>query len=287
MNSNEKTLVTSKEREVFRDTLKESRENYYVIYDPADSGLFLACLHLTFLQNDISASEIISAMDRECRVWLTKYPVPLMVTSFDATGSVINLQPEKPISSLIGFIDPKSQKLISEWRIIANEELPPEQSQSAYLEKIYKGIPFRYRDDVRRKALEDMRSQGKALRALKFFFFLVVAVPVILEIVSLRIELLGHLLAAISIFAGLYKVAKTLEWIKPTAHEREKAEVERKMKHYFYHCELNPSAFLKLKCENFENESIKSSHQEAESLKRVNKATEFSNEPSANELGKP
>lgn len=57
-------------------------------------------------------------------------------------------------------------------------------------------------------------------------------------------------------------------WLKPTQREKEKAEKDLRMEHYFYHCEQNPEGFIRLKNENFEREAITRTHVEADALRK-------------------
>jgi hypothetical protein len=70
----------------------------------------------------------------------------------------------------------------------------------------------------------------------------------------------------------LYKFAKVLGWIKPSKRQLEKDEEMRRMRHYFYHCERNPSAFTQLKIENFERDAIDDTNKELASLSRAKRA---------------
>lgn len=136
---------------------------------------------------------------------------------------------------------------------------------TGYLEDVYKDVPYRFQEDVQRKVRHEARLRGRVLRAI---IFLTVAVPVLIEIVALGVSWLGHLLAGISITAGLYKLGKAMGWFKPSKREEEKAEKERKKDHYVYHCERNPDAFSRLKCENFERDSIEQTRNESEMIRK-------------------
>ncbi len=48
--------------------------------------------------------------------------------------------------------------------------------------------------------------------------------------------------------------------------EEEKAEKERKMNHYYYHCERNPAGFARLLVENVEKDTSERIRKEAEEL---------------------
>lgn len=41
---------------------------------------------------------------------------------------------------------------------------------------------------------------------------------------------------------------------KPSPRELEKVERDRKMAHYYYHCERNPAGFARIKVENLEKD---------------------------------
>lgn len=127
-------------------------------------------------------------------------------------------------------------------------------------------MPFRLQEEVRQKAEREARATGRAIRLI---VFLTVVVPVLIEVVALGVTWLGHFLAVLSIAGGVYKIGKALGWLNPTEREKQKAENDLKMKHYFYHCELNPNGFNRLKIENFEREAIEQTRSEAEALRKV------------------
>jgi len=70
-----------------------------------------------------------------------------------------------------------------------------------------------------------------------------------------------------------FRTARKLFWhLEPSKSEKEKAEKELTMGHYYYHCERNPEGFARLKVENFEREARERIVKEAEALR--NKAAE-------------
>lgn len=252
-------------RKVFRDTIKEHRGRYYVTYKPADVGLPFASLQLVFPELGIGSAEVRHLMEHELKNWLHRYPVPLKVTAFDAKDSVIQVGADSMESHLMGYAEPQTGRITAIWGVLKDDELPVDQMSAAYLEGVYKDVPYRFQEDVRRKARHEARLRGRLLRT---FVLLTVAVPVLIEIVALGVAWLGHLLAAVSIAAGFYKLGRAMGWFKPTKRDEEKAEKERKKEHYFYHCERNPDAFNRLKCENFEREAVEQTYKESEDIRR-------------------
>jgi hypothetical protein len=135
--------------------------------------------------------------------------------------------------------------------------------EAGYLQSVYKDVSFRLQDDVRRDAERQAQNTARTVRVIVFF---IVVVPVLIEIISLGVAWIGYILSAVSITAGIYKAAKAMGWLKASRRDQEKAEEERKMKHYFWHCERNPEAFTRLKIENFEREAIERTRKEADAL---------------------
>lgn len=249
---------------VFRDEIKEHHGNYYVSYRPADARFPFAIVQLTFLDQGFDAAIVKSAMGHELKSWLSRFRVPVMVSSFDAKDDLIHISTESDQSHLMGYVDPQTDQIIQQWGLLKNEELPPEQMDAGYLARVYEGVPFRLQEAVRQNALRETRMLG---RSASIALFLMVGVPVLIEMISLGVTWLGHVLAGISISVGLYKLGKVMGWLKPTQKDKEKAEKDLRMKHYFYHCEQNPEGFNRLKIENFEREAIKRTHDEADALR--------------------
>lgn len=249
---------------VFRERVKEHRGDYYVSYQPADARFPSAFVLLTFLGHDHDVTSVKAAIERELQSWLSRFGVPVTVSSYDAKDDLIHVAPEFDRSHLAGYIDPQTNRMIQRWGLLKNDELPSEQMDAGYLARVYEGVPFRLQETVRQNALRENRMLGRSARIA---LFLLVGVPVLIEMVSLGVTWLGHVLAGISISVGLYKLGKAMGWLKPTQRDKEKAEKDLRMKHYFYHCERNPEGFSRLKAENFEREAISQNHLEADQVR--------------------
>ena len=74
--------------------------------------------------------------------------------------------------------------------------------------------------------------------------------------------------AGASILFGTYRAAKMSGWIKPSERQKSAAEKRQKMEHYFYHCERNPEAFMRLKVENLQRETIEENIAEAREIEK-------------------
>jgi len=233
--------------EVFRDKISEPRDGYFVEYTPVTSEMPFASLGLVFTSEVADLAKIQKLMDDELATWLKRFRVPLFVSSFDAKGDLIRID---PYPHLMGYLDPEN-RLIKRWGPFSNEELPAEQVTRAYLDNVYRDVPFRFANEVRKKVRREARFMRAAVPSIILF---TVVIPVLLELISLGLEWLSRILEFGSLSKGFYEIGKAFGWIKPSQKEREKAQKKQKMEHYFYHCEKNPAAFQRLKIENFEKE---------------------------------
>lgn len=255
------TQVDAGNENVFRDAIKKHRGRYYVEYKPAIWCNLLALVNLTFPQPIVDVEIVRSAMEQELEYWLNQYPVPVMVTAWDAKEDVVHITSKDDESHLFGYVDQHTGQIVKYWRLPGGNELPSDQMNEKYFSLAYGGLLFRRQVDVRHKALREAVITGRAIRLIAL---LVVGVPLLIQIVSLGIDWIGYVLSGISISVGLYKLCKSMGWVKTSKREMLEAEKNNKMRHYYYHCEKNPDTFNRLKIENFEREAIERTHKEAE-----------------------
>lgn len=255
-------------RAVFRDEITELREGYHVTYRPADVSSPFAVILLTFHGLEPEPSRVAAAMETELKHWLQRYAVPAMVSSFDPKDDLIRLSDKSEESHLMGFICHDNGQVTQKWGLVKADEMPSEQQETDYLEQIYRDVPFRLQADVRRKALQDARSLA---RTISVVVGLIVVVPLVIEIISLGVSWVGWIVSAVSICTGLYKAAKLFGFRRPTRRERDEAEKEARMQHYYYHCERNSAGFTRLKVENLERDAIERTAKEVEALSAKSK----------------
>lgn len=254
--------------EIWRDELKEHRGDYFVTYQPADSRCNFAAVGLVFYGKKAEPGGIRQAMEHEIKLWLTRFRVPVMVSSFDATGSFIHLPKEGGGSTLMAYIDPQTENIVHRWGLFQNEEMPAALMTPEHFGHVYQHIPFRRAQAVREDAEIENRKLRAGFRVLKAAIIFVAAIPLAIELVSLGIGWLGKALQAISIGTGVYQVVKAAGWLKESRAKKEEREKKRKMEHYYYHCERNSRAFERLKIENFEREAAERTREEGAALAR-------------------
>lgn len=258
-------MIKSAHPKVFRDEIQKDRGSYFVAYSPADGDSWLATVSLVFSEITVDVSEVRRAMEFELAHWLNCFAVPVMVSAFNAEENVIRFSDQSCNSHLSGYIDAQSGRLVQRWGLFKDEEFPSEQKGVEYLERAYQGVPFRLQQEEREEVRREARIRARVMRSIVILY---AGGAVLIELVALGVSWLGHVLAAASIAAGSYRLGKTMGWLKPSLRDKEKAEKEQKMGHYYYHCERNPESFNRLKCENFERDAIEQTRNESETIRK-------------------
>jgi hypothetical protein len=246
------------------ETVKQDRGWYFVEYLPPNPGVRFATLSLTIPGEPRPPEDIAKAMEAELIIWLKKYPIPVMVSAFDASGSLLYLDGARPCSHLTGFLHPETFDIVRDWRLHRDEELPKDALDKSYLEEIYADIPSRTKSEIREKVAEDA---AKFRIGWWVVFLWAGIVPAIIAILNWWSDWLGVVALCYSLGQALKKALQILgKWPKSKA-EIEKAEEELRMRHHHYHCKRNPEGFLRLRAENFERWAREEIQKEAESLK--------------------
>ena len=252
--------------QLFFEATKEDRGWYFIEYRPPISGYQFATLGVVVLESARMREDIAAVMEAELVIWLERYPIPIMVSAFDDTGSVIALDGHRTCSHLIGYIDAQTNKVVREWRLLANDELPTDALDASYLRKIYSDIPFKTKLQLREQAL----GKAKQLRLGWWIVFVwAVVVPVGVAVLEWWSDWLGLVVLMYSMYKAVEKALRLMgKWPKSKAEAQKKAE-EARMRHHHYHCERNPKGFERLKLENFERWAREEVRTEAQLLKRT------------------
>lgn len=244
---------------------KEKREGYFVKYEPPVSRVPLAMLSLTFVQ-PIAPERVAELMEREISVWLARYPLPLLVFAFDESGSMILLESVRPADCLIGFLN-ENGEIGSRWQKDVTDEFIQQKGDRYERAEVYADIPFRTQLELDQEIQESnkvTRRQIKLLRVIALTWFAII--PAAILIVGFASYWVGLLAFLYSLYKLGLEVAKILGWRKASAAEKVKSEKEAKLEQYAYHCERNPEGFLRLKAENFQEDSRRQVREEAEAV---------------------
>jgi hypothetical protein len=256
---------------LFFEARKEDRGWYFVEYQPPASGCRFATLQLVVLEKARSPEDIAASMEAELVIWLERYPIPIMVSAFDDTGSVIGLDSNRPCSHLIGYIEKETHRVVTEWRLLTNDELPNDALDPSYLRKVYSGIPFKTKGQLRKQAEE----KAQQLRLGWWVVFAwAVLVPAGVAVLEWWSDWLGIAVLIYSLYKAVEKALRLMvKWPKSKAESQKEAE-EARMHHHHYHCERNPEGFERLKLENFERWAREEIYKEAQDLKHPAKEKE-------------
>jgi len=247
------------------DSIKESRGWYFVDYAPPIAGHPFATIELVILSDSdaVDLIRVADAMEEELSRWLERYDVPLMISAFDAKGNLISL---KQSSHLMGRRNEQGE-VDQIWGLIESRELPPLPPEA--LREIYHDIPFRTRDEIRSAANQSLKHTKFAVWvSMALLIIWLVAIPASVAILGVASPAIGYVVLVYSLWKAFVQLMKLLGKWPECRKEKEESARQRRMEHYFWHCEQNPEGFQCLKCENFEREEREQTIREAAALGR-------------------
>lgn len=256
------------EEKIFFNSIKEGREKYFVEYSPPNHGHRFACLSLTYTEG-VDLYQVAAEIESEGGIWLERYQVPVMVSAFDETGSLIHLDGIRPESHLICFHGNDGNAIEMHWELLRDEDIPAHALSNEFIHRVYSEFTRRTSSQIK----ADLQQKARGTRLfVRLIFLWTVILPATVAVV----EFYAPQWLAIFVFLyGLSKIAiKGLRMkgiIKKLKSELAKEEEIRRMKHHHYHCERNPEGFLRLKLENFKRMAADEVKKEAESVRNKNR----------------
>jgi len=248
------------------ECVKEHRGSYFVEYRPPVSNQKFATLDLIFLKS-ISWEEVSIFVEQEIRFWLGRYPVPLMVSAWDDAEAML-----RPLGSgrgsLVAWVSPKDGEIKQSWDVKDLDRYIEQYFVTPDWQEVYANLKFRTHDEVKAEARKRASEQVKQVKLLKLALILwLVAIPLGYALIEFfGPEWLGFIGLGFVLWKAFMLSLRIWGRAKPSPKELEKAEKQRKMDHYFYHCEQNPTGFRRLKNENFENDSRERVRKEADEI---------------------
>lgn len=250
-------MISKKEiwREFIWQEIEESREKYFVVYTPINKiGINYASLDLSFIL-DVDIEEIANIMEEELKIWTDKYPVPTILFPCDKSENQISLENIRDGNFLLGYLDKGSKNIVKTWgkfeEVVTSKELnyiPDEEIRS-----IYRGLSYKTRNEAEKELYQRINEKRKVKKIIDFYFYVWLSISILIAVLGFQSYLIGVLAFLYSLYK-LYEKARSFKGFK-TKKQLENDKKMNKMKHYYYHCELNPEGFLKLKKDNFEKES--------------------------------
>ncbi|KXK13885.1 MAG: hypothetical protein UZ14_CFX002001445 [Chloroflexi bacterium OLB14] len=242
---------------------KEHREWYFVEYHPANYFKF-ANIQLILTVEETRETDIIKAMEKEATCWLTLYPIPVMVSVFDNKGDLYKFSKIKEKKHLIAFFDQRGE-IYFHWGLLKDEEIPDVGLDQEYRNNLYSDFNFitdtQYGIDreKRRRQIDDGR-----------FIILVwiVLTAFVAEIFVYFNQYLSLIAFLYVLFKAIQKILQFTNILPISKKEKEKIKEQTLKDHYYYHCQMNPEGFNRLKMENFERMRKEEIAQEATSFKK-------------------
>lgn len=113
-------------------------------------------------------------------------------------------------------------------------------------------MPFIHREEKEQNSKKKTSEMKKIKNLVDFTFYTWLFLSIIIAFFGWQSYWVGALAFGYSVYKTLDRALKKLG-VK-TKKQIEKDEKERKMRHYYYHCERNPVGFAKLRAENIEKD---------------------------------
>jgi len=231
------------------NAVERAGHHFIARYKPPSSGGSFATLTVTFLRDE-SGSEVAKTLENEAQHWLSRYPVPVFSSAFDLHDELVDLSGVRESSHLMALPGHDSPTLL--WS--RGESDPKEPFNDLELLKIYKEISYSTQEQRTNQA--HLSARTARIGWLIVFFWSVVG-PLAFVIAESQSELLGAAVLLYSIYKLVRKAMGLTGHWPQSQRARDKAAKESRAKHYFYHCEMNPEGFERLKFENFDRMAAK------------------------------
>lgn len=250
--------------EIRYESIKEGRSWYYVVYSPPLLDYLFASLYLT-IEQEAPPGSVAALMETEAREWVSRYPLPVMVTALTLDEDRVKLDGARPCDHLFAWPGANGD-VEMHWRLVPNGELPTTAKDKAYIHQLFVKVPHRTGAEIRAAALRYAR-QAKAGWWLVLVW--AVVVPLAVAVLEWWSDLLGLVVLAFAFTKAGVKALRLSGKLPRSASEKEKEALDLRMRHHHYHCELNPEGFARLKAENFRKEAMERTRAEAASLRQM------------------
>lgn len=251
---------------LYFEKITEHRGIFFVEYRPPASDHQFATLNLIFPGN-VDLSKLAVHLRAELGYWLRRYPVPLMIWAWDQNEGMLCAGPDGE-SCLLGWLTPHTTEIVDSWKIKDFTAFLKSQPAHDDWQLVYKDVPFRTDKQVKKSAAHLVNKIRKRNRYLKTILFIWLAVIpagwALLQYAGLDwLALIVLVYAFVQASRAGYRIWKNSQ---PSAREKAATEKQTTMNHYYYHCELNPDGFARLKAENFANEATRNIENESAAI---------------------
>lgn len=252
--------------DLYFENIREYRGSYFVEYKPPIAGNLFATLSIIF-PDPVEWEQVAECLDNEVRRWIERYPVPLMAWAWDNKEDVIR-PPGLDSDCLVAWTNPVSGEIEQSWELEDLSAFLSETPLRADWQTIYADIPFRTKAEVETDAREVLLVKKRRVRFLKFILMCwLVLIPAGYAVFEfLGPAWLGVMGFVLVLWNALNTALRIWGRVKPSERDQEDDERQRKMNHYYYHCERNPEGFQRVMVENIEDDARERIRKEANDL---------------------
>lgn len=185
------------------DEIEKKHDKYFVTYRPINSKKDeFAILSIIFPQL-VDNKEIANIMEEELHIWISKYPLPIMVTSYDNKSDHIYLKDIKESNHLVGYINKENNKVVKTWNI---EALPDGllYNDNVDIDLIYEGLSYKKREDIEMGSNETVKEKIRIKKLVDAGVILWLVISVIIAFLGWRSFWVG----AAAFFYSLYRTVR-------------------------------------------------------------------------------
>ncbi len=244
-------------------SFKEDRDWYFVEYSPPMANYRFSLLKLSVVEAR-DAQAVATAMESEVRMWLRRYPVPVMAIAFSADGDVLSLKSVRPIDYLMAWLDPDESQLVLRWELVKNDALPDVALNRKFLKEVFANVPSKTCREIQEEVAKHVATQKVGWWLV---FVWAALVPLGVAVLEWWSDLLGLVVLGYAFVKATTQALRLTGHLPKSTRQREKEAEDLKMRHHHYHCARNQEAFERLKAENFHREDIERTKAEALALK--------------------
>lgn len=256
--------------ELFFEPLKEHRGAYFVEYQPPVPSVPLATLCLVFTE-PVGSARAAALLEEETRRWIGRFPVPLMASALDEKEDLIAVHGNGAGGHLFAWFEPDAGEITLSSKAADLDAFLRANPAARNLREIYAYVPARTKEQVKADAdkyAQERRRQNLLLKGLLALWLVIIPAGIAL-FEYFGPEWLGIIALTFSLWQAWRTWRKITGRSKPSRAEAERAEKDRKMRHYYYHCERNPLGFQKLMAENLREDLRQRTRHEAAELARA------------------
>lgn len=246
---------------IYFSQIKQKGDGYFVTYTPPQPGMRFASFGITFM-HDVDSETALKILEQQSEYWTKKYPVSVMGMVYNKEGDSIKFEGMRPSNHLTTLVKNGSHERY--WDFVDDNAFPNLWAAPERLIELYDDVSYKTQSQIN----SEVNQKYKGIRTIKLMIlFWAVFVPLMVAILEFFSPDWIALIVLIYSFWKAYQ-----KWLVMTGKkEKSEKELEKEkedlaMRHHHYHCKINPDGFLKLKLENFKNDSTERTQKEYDSI---------------------